>query len=85
MLVAIFVLSLINLVGLIIAGCLYFKETYCIVSIEHWNEIATVYNTVVTAGLVDEKGELTSPPELAGGCGSFFRDQLEEDYYEDDE
>lgn len=82
MITLILILSVLNFSGLLTAGVLYFKNKYTIVTIDQWNEIATVYNTVVTAGLVDEKGELTSPPELAGGHG-FFKEQVEEAYEED--
>lgn len=75
-----------NFIGLIIAGVLFFKEKYIIVSLEQWNMIAHVYNHCATEGMIDEEGNFLteSVQELAGGYGSFFREQLE-DYEEEEE
>ena len=83
MIIATFIFSLLNLIGLIIAAIIYFKERFCIVSIEQWNELATVYNKVITEGLVDDNGEIVSQ-ELPGGVG-FFKEALNEEYYEEEE
>lgn len=82
MIIATFIFSLLNLIGLIIAAIIYFKERFCIVSIEQWNELATVYNKVITEGLVDDNGEIV-PQELPGGVGDFFRDALYEEEEEE--
>ena len=88
MLITILVLSIINLIGFIVAGVLYFKEKFCIVSIEQWNELATIYNKVITAGLIDEEGNLVKDqepiPELPGGYG-FFKDELPEEIIEEEQ
>lgn len=83
MLVALLILTVLNSIGLIIAGGIYFKETYTIVRIEKWNEIVHIVNEVTQAGLLNEAGELEIPQELAGGCG-FFKDEIPE-VYEDEE
>lgn len=83
MLVTLLILTVLNSIGLIIAGSIYFKETYTIVRIEQWNEIVHIVNEVTQAGLLNEEGELEVPQELAGGCG-FFRDEIPE-VYEDEE
>lgn len=83
MIIATFILSLINLIGISIAGAIYFKEKYLITTIEQWNEIAHVYNAVVNAGLVNEEGELQLP--ISQENVGFFRDEIEEDLFDDDE
>lgn len=80
--------TILNFIGLIIAGVLFFKERYVIVSLEQWNMIAHVYNHCATEGMIDEEGNFLteSVPELPGGVG-FFREEIpdEEDYEEEDE
>lgn len=83
MLVALLILTVLNSIGLIIAGGIYFKETYTIVRIEKWNEIVHIVNEVTQAGLLNEEGEVEIPQELSGGCG-FFKDEIPE-VYEDEE
>jgi len=83
MITATFIFSLLNLIGLLICAIVYFRERFIIVSIEEWNELATIYNKVVTAGIIDEEGNLVAQ-ELPGGQG-FFKDALEEEYYEEEE
>ena len=77
MIIACLILNILTLLGLCLAGCIYFKEKYTIVSIEQWNEIAEVYNTVIEKGLLEEIAE-TPIEEKAGGYG-FFREALEEE------
>lgn len=83
MITATFIFSLLNLIGLLICAIVYFRERFIIVSIEEWNELATIYNKVVTAGIIDEEGNLVTQ-ELAGGQG-FFKEYVDDDYYEEDE
>lgn len=80
------VLSSLNFIGLLIAGFLYFKEKYIIVSLEQWNMIAHVYNHCVTEGMIDEEGNFLteSVQELAGGTG-FFKEEIPDVYYEEEE
>lgn len=77
MITLILILSVLNFGGLITAGVLYFKNKYTIVSIEQWNEIAQVYNTLAEKNLLNCIDDLTPNQELVGGEG-FFKEQLEE-------
>lgn len=79
MITLILILSVLNFGGLITAGVLYFKNKYTIVSIEQWNEIAQVYNTLAEKNLLDCIDDLTPNQELVGGEGDFFRDALYEE------
>lgn len=83
MITACLILNILTLLGLCLAGCIYFKEKYIIVSIEQWNEIAHIYNAAVTSGLVSEEGELT-PPIATDNVG-FFKEQIDEGLYEEEE
>lgn len=85
-------LSIINTLGLLIAGVIYWKNNFTIVRLEEWNLAANAYNTLGELGLLDENGELhvetsseesEEPIEQAGGEG-FFRDSLYEDYPTED-
>lgn len=77
MITLILILSVLNFGGLLTAGVLYFKNKYTIVTIEQWNEIAQVYNTLAEKNLLDCIDDLTPNQELAGGEG-FFKEQIEE-------
>lgn len=82
----ILILSISNFIGLLIAGILYFREKYIIVSIEQWNTLAHVYNHCAAEGMIDEEGNFLEEPsqELAGGCG-FFKEEIPEVVYEEEE
>lgn len=87
MITIVLILSILNFIGLLTAGVIYFKEKYTIVPIEEWNRIAGVFNAAVTAGQVDENDTFIPAKEipvdeLPGGYGDFFRDALYEE--EDD-
>lgn len=83
MIIIVLILSILNFIGLLTAGVIYFKEKCTIVPIEEWNRIAKVYNVAVTAGLVTEDGELTPP--IAPDNVGFFKEQVDEDFYEEEE
>lgn len=69
------VLQIINIIALVLIAIGYFKLRYIIVELETWNTVANYYNDHH-----NEDGE-----ELVGGEG-FFKEQLiEEEYEEDDE
>ncbi len=70
------VLTVINIVALTLLAIGYFRGNYTIVTLETWNKVATFYNEYS-----DGEGGIEIP-ELQGGVGSFFWDQLET---EDDE
>jgi len=78
--------TILNFIGLIIAGVLFFKERYVIVPLEEWNMIAHVYNHCATEGMIDEEGNFLteSVQELAGGTG-FFKEEIPDVYYEEEE
>lgn len=89
MLITILILSIINLLGLITAGLIFFKRNYVIVSMEEWNTVAGVFNAAVCAGQVDENDTFIPAKEipvdeLPGGYG-FFKEQIDEDLYEEEE
>lgn len=89
MLTLILVLSTLNLVGLLIAGTVYFKDHFIISRIEEWNTIATCFNECVELDIVDGEGHITTQ-ELAGGVGvpvesGFFRDEIPDDGEEEEE
>lgn len=74
------VLTIINIIALVLLAVGYFKGNYTIVTIETWNKVATFYNEYS-----DGEGGIEIP-ELSGGAGQFFWDQLEtEDEEEEDE
>lgn len=73
------VLTIINIIALLLIAVGYFRGNYTIVDLETWNKIATFYNEYS-----DGEGGITVP-ELSGGCGSFFWDQLEIENKEDEE
>ena len=77
MLSLILILNILNICGLTAAGILYFKEKYTIVSIEQWNEVATVYNALAEKNLLDCIDDITPNQEACGGHG-FFKDYIEE-------
>lgn len=83
MLPLILVLNILNICGLITAGILYFKEKYTIVSIEQWNEIATVYNIAITSGIINEKGKINESAVIPNV--GFFKEQLKEIEEEEEE
>ena len=83
MLIIIFILNLLNFVGLLTAAIIYFKKNYVICSKEVYNELLSYWQDNH-----DELGnELTR--ELAGGVGvdtGFFREALyEEEEEQEDE
>ena len=84
MLTLILILNILNICGLTTAGILYFKNKYTIVTIEQWNEIAQVYNALAEKNLLDCLDDLTPNQEACGGVG-FFKEQLDEEYNEEDE
>lgn len=84
MMTLILILSVLNFGGLLTAGVLYFKSKYTIVTIEQWNEIAQVYNTLAEKNLLDCIDDLTPNQEACGGVG-FFKEQIDEEVYEEDE
>ena len=65
------VLTVINIVALALLAIGYFRGNYTIVTLETWNKVATFYNEYS-----DGEGGIEIP-ELSGGSGSFFWDQLE--------
>lgn len=67
-------LYIINGLALVSLGIGYFKANYTIIDLETWNKVANFYN--------ENYSEETE--ELAGGCGGFFREYIE-DYDNDDE
>lgn len=74
-----YVLSILNTGILLILGLNYLKNKYTIVTIEQWNEIAQVYNTLAEKNLLDCIDDLTPNQEVCGGVG-FFKEQVEEEY-----
>lgn len=87
MIIACLILNILTLLGLGLAGCIYFNENYIIVRIEEWNKIANVFNDACAAGLVDNNDEFIPLNELpvqeaAGGLG-FFKEQLDEQEEDD--
>lgn len=76
MIVASFIFSVLNFIGFIIAGVIYFNKNYEILPKDVYQALADTYEQV-------SKEEQASQ-ELAGGCG-FFREQVEEEYDDDDE
>lgn len=84
MITIVLMLSILNFCGLLAAGIIYFKEKYTIVTIEQWNEIAQVYNTLAEKNLLDCIDDLAPNQEACGGVG-FFKEQLEEEFEEEDE
>lgn len=83
MLTLILILNILNIGGLLTAGVLYFKETYTIVRIEQWNEIANIYNEAVSSGLVTEEGEVATP--IATDNVGFFKEYIDEPMEEQEE
>ena len=73
------VLTVINIIALVLLTVGYFRGNYTIVTLETWNKVATFYNEYS-----DGEGGLEIP-ELSGGSGSFFWDQLEHDDEEGEE
>lgn len=71
------VLQIINIIALILIAVGYFKLRYIIIKLEVWNEVADYYNAHH-----DEDGE--EIVELLGGEG-FFKEQIQEDEYEEKE
>lgn len=83
MITLILILSVLNFGGLLTAGVLYFKNKYTIVTVEQWNEIAQVYNTLAEKNLLDCIDDLTPNQEACGGVG-FFKEQLEGEFEEEE-
>ena len=67
------VLTIINIIALLLIAIGYFRGNYTIVDLETWNKLAHFYNEYS-----DGEGGIEIP-ELSGGTGSFFWDQLEHD------
>lgn len=89
MIIIVLILSILNFVGLLTAGVIYFKEKYTIVPIEEWNRIAGVFNAAVTAGQVDENDTFIPAKEipvdeLPGGYG-FFKEEIPDEEFEEEE
>lgn len=76
-------MCLFNSLFIIMVTIFWVKEHYFICSVEEWNKVAKVYNVAVTSGLVTEDGELT-PPVAPDNVG-FFKEQVDEDFYEEEE
>ena len=82
----ILILSILNFIGLIIAGKIYFENHFVIIDIETWNTVGNFYNE-----RHDEEGnEITQ--ELAGGTGiavgfgaDYLNDSEESEEEEEDE
>ncbi|MBP5596334.1 MAG: hypothetical protein J6Y02_13185 [Pseudobutyrivibrio sp.] len=83
MITACLILNILTLLGLCLAGCIYFKEKYTIVTIEQWNKIATIHNIAITSGLMTEDGEINETV-VSPNIG-FFKEQLEDGTYEEEE
>lgn len=83
MITACLILNILTLLGLCLAGGIYFKETYTIVRIEQWNEIANVYNEAISSGLVTEEGEVATP--IATDNVGFFKEYIDEPIEEQEE
>lgn len=80
MIIACLILNILTLLGLGLAGCIYFNEKFIIVRIEEWNTIAAVFNACAEYGLLNKNSEFIPPSELpaeekVGGVG-FFQEQL---------
>lgn len=73
--IATFIISIINLFGLIMAGIIYFNRNYEILPKDVYQVLADTYEKSMQ--------EEQETQELAGGCG-FFREQIEE-VYDDEE
>lgn len=74
------IFSVLNFIGLLYAGYLYFINKYAIVTLEDWNKVAVFYNEHFSE--YDENGE-PIPEEKSGGCG-FFVGSLEEECYDEE-
>lgn len=71
---ATFVISIINLIGLILAGIIYFKRNYEILPKDVYQVLADTYEKSMA--------EEEASQELAGGCGipvGFNADYLQDD------
>lgn len=78
-------MCLFNSLFIIMVTIFWVKEHYFICSVEEWNKLAEVYNKVVENGLIDCLDELVPPGvEACGGYG-FFKDQVDEEFYEEEE
>lgn len=75
MVTASFIFSVLNFLGFIVAGVIYFNKNYEILPKDVYQVLADTYEKSMK--------EEESTQELAGGCG-FFREQVEE-VYEDEE
>lgn len=67
---------MINFIGIVIAGIIYFNNNYEILPKEVYQVLADTYEK--------SKQEEQETRELAGGCG-FFREQIEEVYDDEEE
>jgi hypothetical protein len=74
--------TVINTILMVVAGCIYFKKHYVVMTVDEFNEVAEA--------VADYHKLLEEGQELAGGVGEvipsgFFREYLEEPDEEDDE
>lgn len=70
-------LTLFNSLVLVGYGVFYFFKNYEILPKETYNALVEMFEE-------QQKEEQKSTP-LEGGCGDFFRDQIEEEYDEEEE
>ena len=70
-------LTLFNSLVLVGYGVFYFNKNYEILPKETYNALVEMFEE-------QQKEEKASTP-LGGGCGDFFRDQIEEDCEEEEE
>ena len=70
-------LTLFNSLVLVGYGVFYFKKNYEILPKETYNALVEMFEE-------QQKEEKASTP-LEGGCGDFFRDQIEEDCEEEED
>lgn len=84
--IIILILSVLNFIGLVIAGKIYFDNHYIIVDLDTWNTVGNFYNERHD----DEGNEITQ--ELAGGTGisvgfgaDYLNDPEEPEEEEEDE
>lgn len=74
--IATFIISMINFIGIVIAGIIYFNNNYEILPKEVYQVLSDTYEKSIK--------EEDANQELAGGCG-FFMDQIEDVCDEEEE
>lgn len=89
MLIAVLIFSIINFIGLLIAGKIYFDNTFVIKYMDEWNILANVFNKAMELGYIDDNNEFIPPcelpaEELAGGEG-FFKEYIDDISYEEEQ